>query len=84
MTVEQVRRLYNAQPFEPFLIHLADGRDVLLLHQEFMAFLGAGRTIIVTQPDESFQIIDLLLVTALEVRPELVNGKKNGMKKKKS
>ncbi|MCI0640225.1 MAG: hypothetical protein L0Y70_14220, partial [Gemmataceae bacterium] len=74
MTVEQVRRLYNAQPFEPFLIHLADGRDVLLLHQEFMAFLGAGRTIIVTQPDESFQIIDLLLVTALEVRPELVNG----------
>ncbi len=84
MTVEQVPRLYNAQPFEPFLIHLADGRDVLLLHQEFMAFLGAGRTIIVTQPDESFQIIDLLLVTALEVRPELVNGKKNGMKKKKS
>lgn len=76
MTMEQVRGLYNAQPFQPFLIHLADGRAVPVLHREFMAFIGQGRTIIVTQPDETWQIIDLLLVTALEVKPELANGKR--------
>jgi hypothetical protein len=75
MTVERLKALYNAQPFQSFLMHLADGRAVPVLRREFFAFIGQGRTVIVTQPDESWQIIDLLLVTALEVRPELATGK---------
>ena len=75
MTIDQVRTLYEAHPFRPFLLHLADGRAIPVLHHEFLASAPSGRTIIVYQPDDSFNIVDLLLVTDLEVRPE---AKKDG------
>lgn len=78
MTIEQVRRLYEAQPFRPFTIHLADGRQIPVLHPEFVMSLPSGRTIVVCQPDDSLNIIDLLLVTDLEVRPA-----RNGSQKRK-
>jgi hypothetical protein len=28
MTIDQIRRLYEAQPFRPFTMHLADGRQL--------------------------------------------------------
>jgi hypothetical protein len=68
MTIEEVRRLYNARPFRTFTMHLADGRHVSVEHPEFLAFSPRGRTAVVYQPDGSFDIIDLLLVTDLAVR----------------
>jgi hypothetical protein len=70
VTIEQLRNVYNAQPFRPFILHLADGRQILVVHREFIAFSPSGRTVVVYQPDESFNIVDLLLVTDLEFRPE--------------
>jgi hypothetical protein len=70
MTIQQVRKLYDAQPFQPFVMHLADGREVPVHHREFMASAPNGRTVIVYQPDSSFNIVDLLLVTDLEVKAE--------------
>ncbi len=69
VTIQQVRHLYDAQPFQPFVIHLADGRNVPVHHREFLASSPSGRTVIVYQPDDSFNVIDLLLVTDLEVKP---------------
>jgi hypothetical protein len=68
MTTERLRDLYRAQPFRPFVIHLADGREITVPHREFLALGPAGRTILVYQPDESFNIVDLLLVIDLEVK----------------
>ncbi len=67
MTIEQLRSLYNRQPFNPFTIHLADGRNISVRHRDFIMPAPSGRTVIVYQPDDSFNIIDLLLVTDLEV-----------------
>jgi hypothetical protein len=69
MTIEQIRTVYNAQPFRPFVIHLADGRAVPVHHREFMMSVPSGRTIVVSQPDDTLHIIDLLLVTDLELKP---------------
>jgi len=71
MTIERLRELYEAKPFQPFIIHLADGREIPVLHREFMANAPSGRTIVVFQPTDQMNIIDLLLVTDLEVRPQL-------------
>lgn len=68
MTIEQIRAAYTAKPFRPFVIHLADGREVPVQHPEFMLTVPSGRTIIVCQPDDSLNIIDLLLVTDLEMK----------------
>jgi hypothetical protein len=67
MTIEQVRNLYSSQPFQPLVIHLADGRHVPVRHRDFIMPAPSGRTMIVYQSDDSFNIIDLLLVTDLEV-----------------
>lgn len=36
MTVEQFRELWRTQPFQPFTIHLADGRNLRVEHPEFL------------------------------------------------
>jgi len=68
MTIEQLKQVYGATPFRPFVLHLADGREITVRSREFMAMSPSGRTLIVYQPDESLSIIDLLLVTDIEVR----------------
>ena len=75
MTIEQIRTMYSAQPFQPFVIHLADGRQVPVHHREFIMAVPSGRTLFVCQPDDTVNIIDLLLVTDLEFKPA-TNGKR--------
>jgi hypothetical protein len=77
MTIERLRELYNAEPFQPFIIHLADGREVPVHHRDFIMAVPSGRTIFVAQPDDSVNIIDLLLVTDLEL-----NRRKNGRQRR--
>jgi hypothetical protein len=69
MTIGQLRTVYGAQPFRPFTIHLADGRSIPVLHREFIMVVPSGRTLVVCQPDDTMNIIDLLLVTDLELNP---------------
>ena len=78
MTIDQIRTLYDAQPFQPFVIHLADGRELPVDHREFMMRAPSGRTIAVYGRDDAAHIIDLLLVTDLEIKPA-----KNGSRKKR-
>jgi hypothetical protein len=68
MTIEQLRSAYNAQPFRPFIMHLADGRQIAVQHPEFLAAAPSGRTVMVYQPDDTSNVVDLLLVTGLEFK----------------
>ena len=68
MTIEQVRNFYSARPFRPFIMHLADGGQVPVQHPEFLAAAPSGRTVTVYQPDDTLNVVDLLLVTDLEVK----------------
>ena len=78
MTVGEVRRHYEAQPFQPFVMHMANGRNLPVWRREFLAISPVGRTVFVFQPDESFDIVDLLLVTDLKVGLPPRNGRKRG------
>ena len=77
MTSERLRELINAEPFQKFSIHLADGRDLVVHHREFVALSPNGRTAAVFQPDDHMNIVDLLLVTDLELLREK-KGPKGG------
>jgi hypothetical protein len=68
MTIEKIRELYNAQPFQPFVMHLADGREIAVHHPEFIATAPNGRIVHIFQPDSSSTFVDLLLVTDLEIK----------------
>lgn len=67
MTVQQLRTVHQSRPFRPFSIHMADGRVFHVPHAEFLSYSPTGRTIIVHQADDNFSVLDMLLVTELEV-----------------
>ena len=67
VTIEQLRNVHQASPFQPFTLHLADGRKLHVPHREFLSHSPSGRTVIVYGEGDSFNIVDLLLVTDVEV-----------------
>jgi len=67
MNVEQLREVHQARPFRPFTLHIADGREITVPHPEFLAQFPTGRAVIVTQPNDDYDVIDLLLVFSIEV-----------------
>ena len=68
MTIDEVRKAFNAQPFMPFTLYLADGRQFPVVSREFMALSPVGRTVAIYQPNEGMvDVIDLLLVTSLQL-----------------
>jgi len=79
MAIEQVRKLHQARPFQPFRMHLADSRSLDVVHPELLAISEPGRTVIVVTGDESlYEVVDLLLVTSLEV----LNGRAKAGRRK--
>jgi hypothetical protein len=77
VTLDALREVHQATPFRPFTIHLADGRRFRVPHPEYLSHAPRGRTIIVygNKPD-SFSILDLLLVTDLELESESPRGRR--------
>ena len=69
MTVERFTNTVRAQPFRPFTIHMGDGRTFFVKHQDFISRSPSGRTVIVYGENDSFSILDLLLITELEIHP---------------
>ena len=67
MKIVEIRNLLHAQPFRPFLIHVADGGRIPVKHEDFVALAPTGREVFVYQPDGSWQIVDVMLVTRLQV-----------------
>ena len=70
MTVEQFKATLHQQPFRPFTIRMADGRAFDVTHRDFIAMSPTGRTVIVYLDDENYSVLDLLLMSELQV----VNG----------
>ena len=64
-----IRQVLRQQPFQPFVLHLADGRAFEVPHTDFISLSQNGRRVIVEKDDDSFEIIDVLLVSSVEVKP---------------
>ncbi len=63
MTIDTLRELHRAKPFTPFVLHLADGRDVRVGHSGMMLLPpGSPRTVVVATPSGGIRLIDVLLI----------------------
>jgi hypothetical protein len=67
MTSEQLRQVLRAEPFRPFVIHLANGRQLRVKHPEFVSQSPTGRTFVVWGAGEALEFVDGLLVAGIEV-----------------
>jgi len=73
MTTEALYKVHTARPFVPFYLRLGDGQKLPVMHPEMLSYSPKNRLAIVFLDDGSFEIVDLLLVTGLEVTS---NGRK--------
>lgn len=77
MTIDRLKEVHGAKPFQPFTIHLADGRELLVDHPEFLARSPSGRTITLYTPEDRMEIIDLLMVVSVSVENGSAVQRKN-------
>jgi hypothetical protein len=68
MDIAGVREVLHRQPFEPFFIRLADGRSLPVPHRDFVAL--TPRRVIVGAEDDSWSIIEPLMIVSLDSMPE--------------
>ena len=78
MNIESLRELHEARPFRPFAIHTADGKSFPIPHSEFLAYDPEGTMAVVLRNNHTFSILDLNLITPLELLP--ANGKRKRSK----
>ena len=80
MDVAGVREALHKQPFDPFVVCLADGRTLPVPHPDFVAI--HPRRIVVIADDGSWSVVEPLLIASLDYS---ANPKRrgNGKKKKK-
>lgn len=70
MTSDQLREVLWAEPFHPFVIHMADGRALAVNYPELMAISPSGRNAYLFEPGDrhdSGHHIDILMITSIEV-----------------
>ncbi|MFQ6036123.1 MAG: hypothetical protein ACE5NM_09810 [Sedimentisphaerales bacterium] len=79
MDLQGIREALRRQPFEPFRICLADGRSLSVPHPETVAV--GKRRVIVVEPDDSWSVIEPLLIVPLDYdgkRRRRTNRRKRG------
>ena len=64
-----IRQVLGARPFQPVVLHLADGRSLEIPHSDFASISQSGRRVIVEKNDDTFEIVDVLLINRVEVKP---------------
>lgn len=67
MTIEQLRAVQQATPFRPYVLQPADGDRIVVRHPELVLITPGGRTIAVATSADAVKIIDLSLVTAIDI-----------------
>ena len=68
MNVKSIREICEERPFRPFTVHLADGRNIPVVHPEMVLYPPSGQEVIIYQPDDSFDFIDVFQITSLKLR----------------
>jgi hypothetical protein len=74
MKIEQLRGVHQATPFQPFTIHLEDGRHYAVPRREFLSHHPHGRTVVVFHEDDSASFFELALVNEIRVHPTVANS----------
>jgi hypothetical protein len=68
MTKQQIQERIKERPFKPFKVRLADGFEIEVPTGDHAHLHPSGRTLFVHLDHGGTKIIDVALVTALEVR----------------
>ena len=66
MELEAIREAVHRQPFQPFALRLADGRQLLVPHPDFIAVPPVGRRVAVFDHAGALSILEPLLIVSID------------------
>lgn len=73
MTADEIRTRMHAAPFRPFDLRLTDGERIHIPHPDFIAV--GTRLATVNLPDDNIRILEIPLITAIEITTTRTTGK---------
>ena len=64
----RIRDLIHAIPFQPFVIHVADGREFRIEHPDFILASSKNQSelVIEEEHDDRMHLVSALLITSVE------------------
>ncbi len=65
MTINTILEILHQQPFQPFSLRLADGRELYIPHPDFIA-VSPRRVVVISSQDEALSILEPLLIFSIE------------------
>jgi hypothetical protein len=69
MNAETLRQALHARPFRPFILYMADGEKLPVIHPDYIAISPTGRTAhVFAKGGDAAELVDLLLVTRIGYR----------------
>jgi hypothetical protein len=78
MVADDIREAMRTQPFRPFSLRLADGRELFVRHPDFVSVSPNGYTVVVwSETAPTMSILDSDLIVSIETT---AGGKKPGGK----
>jgi hypothetical protein len=69
MSVSTIREAIQARPFRPFTVYVADQRSYRVPHPEYIAIGSQGRTLAIFHDDGGVSVLDMLLISGIDVAP---------------
>ena len=82
MKAEALKRLIEANPFQPFSVNLADGRALKVPHRDFVSHSPNYRMLTVWHADDSADFVDFMLVIGFHVEKPQRNGHRRAKSRK--
>ena len=70
MNARTLKATIDKSPFRPFKLHIADGRDVEVPSADHISLDPRGRNALIWADNGAYRIVDIMLVTEIELAPE--------------
>jgi hypothetical protein len=75
MSADELRKCIVASPFRPFTLNIADGRRIPVSGRDFVLMAPEkGRTVVVYQRNDDFDILDTILITGISFESAASNS----------
>jgi hypothetical protein len=79
MKIDDLKQAKDQRPFQPFWVHMADGREVEVRHPDALAWRDdRARSVAYVSPKGDWMWIDVALVTALRIPASQPQAQGNG------
>ncbi|HWD08138.1 MAG TPA: hypothetical protein VHA57_03480 [Actinomycetota bacterium] len=70
MKISELKKVKDRRPFQPYVIRMADGREIKVTHPDAISWGDeGGRILSYISPSDDWELIDLALVTSLASVP---------------